>query len=45
MVMLGFLSLAMWGWIGYGILVSKGILNSEKGVSIPFLVMNGFLLS
>ena len=44
MVMLGFLSLAMWGWIGYKVLVSKGILNSEKGISIPFLVMNGFFI-
>lgn len=45
MAMLGFFSLAMWGWIGYRILVSKGILNSEKGVSIPFLVMNGFFIT
>ncbi|KAJ9430782.1 hypothetical protein PMI39_020035 [Pantoea sp. YR343] len=44
MAMLGFLSLAMWGWIGYRILVSKGIINSEKGVSIPLMVMNGFFI-
>jgi len=44
MAMLGFFSLAMWGWIGYRILVSKGALNSEKGVSITFLIMNVFFI-
>lgn len=44
MAMLGFLSLAMWGWIGYRILSSKSILNYEKGVSISLLIMNGFFI-
>lgn len=44
MAMLGFFSLAMWGWVGYRVLVSKGILNSEKGVSITLLVMNIFFI-
>ncbi len=45
MVMLGFLSLAMWGWVGYKVLVSKGIRTYEKGTSIPLLVMNVFSFS
>lgn len=44
MAMLGFFSLAMWGWIGYKILVSKGVINPEKGASITLLVMNVFFI-
>ncbi|MXP60192.1 hypothetical protein [Pantoea sp. Taur] len=44
MAMLGFFSLALWGWVGYKILVSKGILNHEKGASITLLVVNAFFI-
>lgn len=44
MAMLGFFSLAMWGWVGYKVLVSKGILNYEKGASITLLAMNIFFI-
>lgn len=44
MVMLGVLSLIMWGWVGYKILIWRGKADSEMGAHVSLLIMNGVFI-
>ncbi|WP_215845543.1 hypothetical protein [Candidatus Pantoea bituminis] len=44
MIMLGVLSLVMWGWVGYKILIWRGKADSEMGAHVALLIMNGIFI-